>query len=232
MANYFEELRKIDCSAHVEKKGGFSYLSWPYAIGELLTRHPEATWRVVETAEGSPAWCTQNGWFVKVAVTVNGIERTQIHPILDGRNQPIKEPNAFHVNTSIQRALVKAIALHGLGLYIYAGEDLPTDAEAQHDIKPSNGPNAGVQESLTPEQRERVKRVAATTQEYLDQDDVKGAVDYKHRAELDGAEENAAYWMLFSSYERAAMKLAHEGKHDEAQAHLIRNREKKMRAAA
>jgi len=230
MSNYFEELNKVDCSAHVEKKGGFTYLSWPYAIGELLKRHPGATWRVIETPDGSPAWCTQTGWFVKVGVTVGEIERVQIHPVLDGRNQPIKEPNAFQVNTSIQRATVKAIALHGLGLYIYAGEDLPTDAEAT-EPKPSTGPNAGVRESLNPEQTERIKRIAATTQEYLDQDDVKGAVDFKHRSELDGADENAAYWMLFASYERAAMKLAHEGKFDEAQAHLIRNREKQRKAA-
>ena len=60
-----------------------------------------------------------------VAVTVQGVTLSQIHPVLDGRNQPILEPSSFDINTSIQRCLVKAIALHGLGLYIYAGEDLP-----------------------------------------------------------------------------------------------------------
>lgn len=126
--NYFADLARVDCSAHVERKGRFSYLSWPFAVAELLTRHPDATWRVFETATGIPYFQSEAGAFVKVAVTVAGIERVQIHPILDGNNRPISTPDAFQVNTSIQRALVKAIALHGLGLYIYAGEDLPTAA--------------------------------------------------------------------------------------------------------
>jgi hypothetical protein len=70
---------------------------------------------------------TGTGYFVKVTVTVNGVDRTQVHPVLDNRNKTIDDPNAFQVNTSIQRCLAKAIALHGLGLYIFAGEDLPVD---------------------------------------------------------------------------------------------------------
>ena len=78
---------------------------------------------------------TDSGYFVQVTVDVDGVKRTQVHPVLDNRNQPIKEPNAFQINTSIQRCLAKAIALHGLGLYIFAGEDLPeadplTEAQA------------------------------------------------------------------------------------------------------
>lgn len=72
---------------------------------------------------------TPLGFFVEVSVTIDGVEKSQIHPILDNTNKPIKTPNPFQINTSIQRALVKAIALHGLGLYVYAGEDLPTGAE-------------------------------------------------------------------------------------------------------
>ena len=70
---------------------------------------------------------TAAGAFVKVKLWVGGICREQVHPVLDNRNQAIEQPNAFHVNTSIMRCLTKAIALHGLGLYIYAGEDLPGD---------------------------------------------------------------------------------------------------------
>lgn len=124
--NYFEVLNSINCNEHVEKKGGFSYLSWTYAVAELRKRHPEATWEVSKY-NGLPFLETPLGYFVEVTVTVNGIPMTQIHPVLDNRNQVIKQPNAFQINTSIQRAIVKAIALHGLGLYIYAGEDLPTD---------------------------------------------------------------------------------------------------------
>lgn len=123
--SYFEELSKVDCSEHVEKKGKFTYLSWPFAVSELRKRHPEATWEVVKSAEGLPFTMSPAGCFVEVAVTVNGIKLSQIHPVLDNNNKTIYEPNAFQINTSIQRCLVKAIALHGLGLYIYAGEDLP-----------------------------------------------------------------------------------------------------------
>lgn len=122
--NYFETLNQINVNEHVEKKGGFSYLSWTYAVAELRKRYPEATWEVTKY-NGLPYLETPLGYFVEVTVTVNGIPMTQVHPVLDNRNQVIKQPTAFHINTSIQRCLVKAIALHGLGLYIYSGEDLP-----------------------------------------------------------------------------------------------------------
>lgn len=133
--NAFEELSAVDCSAYTEKKGKFTYLSWTFAVSELLKRHPTATWRVVETADGIPYWTTGAGTFVKVGVTVDGIERVQIHPVLNSNNKTIDSPNAFEINTSIQRALVKAIALHGLGLYIYAGEDLPEAAQAEKNAQ-------------------------------------------------------------------------------------------------
>lgn len=80
---------------------------------------------------------TEAGVFVEVAVTVQGITLSQIHPVLDGRNRPILTPTAFDINSSLQRCLVKAIALHGLGLYVYAGEDLPQlQPEAANDVQP------------------------------------------------------------------------------------------------
>jgi hypothetical protein len=122
--NYFARLNAINVSDHIEKKGGFSYLSWPYAVSQLRLADPTATWTVCRF-DGKPYLLCEAGVFVEVAVTVQGITLSQIHPVLDGRNRPIAQPTAFDVNTSIQRALVKAIALHGLGLYNYAGEDLP-----------------------------------------------------------------------------------------------------------
>lgn len=122
--NYFTELAKIDVSEHIEKKGRFNYLSWPFAIEQLRKNHPEATWEV-KRFDGMPYMKTELGYFVEVAVTVNGITLSQIHPVLNNYNKPIDNPSPFDINTSIQRCLVKAIALHGLGLYIYAGEDLP-----------------------------------------------------------------------------------------------------------
>jgi hypothetical protein len=126
MTNFYTELAKIDVSKHVEKKGKFSYLSWAWAVDVLRTHDPEANWEVIRF-DGMPYMKTECGYFVEVAVTVKGITLSQIHPVLDNRNKPLEKPNAFDINTSIQRCLVKAIALHGLGLYIYAGEDLPTD---------------------------------------------------------------------------------------------------------
>jgi len=129
--NYFAELSKIDVSEHIEKKGKFSYLSWAWAVDQLRKKHPDATWEVIRF-NGMPYMNTECGFFVEVAVTVNGITLSQIHPVLDNSNRPIAKPNAFQINTSIQRCLVKAIALHGLGLYVYAGEDLPMEEAPKH----------------------------------------------------------------------------------------------------
>ena len=124
--NYFTELDQVDVTKHIEKKGKFSYLSWAYAVRELKKRHPSSTWTVHEYGEkGTPYVATECGYFVKVTVIVNDVEMTQVHPVLDHQNKPILTPNSFQINTSIQRCLAKAIALHGLGIHLYAGEDLP-----------------------------------------------------------------------------------------------------------
>ena len=123
--NTFEKLFKKDVSKYVKKKGKFSYLSWAYAVQELKKVCPTARWGVTKGEDGQPFFKTECGFFVEVWVDVDGVNLSQVHPVLDNRNQPIEKPNAFHINTSLQRALAKCIALHGLGLYIFAGEDLP-----------------------------------------------------------------------------------------------------------
>jgi hypothetical protein len=153
MSNLFDDLYKIDVKKHIEKKGQFSYLSWPYAVAELRKAAPDATWETIKF-DGKPYCETKAGCFVEVAVTVNGITLSQIHPVLDMRNQTILAPNAFQINTSIQRCLVKAIALHGLGLYIYAGEDLP-------EVEPIKHPLDAPAYEVTPEQQEAMKEKAA-----------------------------------------------------------------------
>ncbi len=144
--NYFATLNAINVNEHIEKKGEFSYLSWPYAVAQLRLFDETATWEVVRFSD-MPFLATDNGTFVEVAVTVKGVSLSQIHPVLDNRNKPIITPTVFDINTSIQRCLVKAIALHGLGLNVYAGEDLPTidttsnaSASAQ-PLKPAFKPN-------------------------------------------------------------------------------------------
>lgn len=124
MENMFKKLFDTNVSQHVEKKGAFSYLSWPYAVATLRQADPTARWDV-KRFDGLPYLHTPAGCFVEVEVTVQGITLGQIHPVLNASNKPILEPTAFDINTSIQRCLVKAIALHGLGLSVYTGEDLP-----------------------------------------------------------------------------------------------------------
>ena len=129
----FEILSKIDVSEHTEKKGNFTYLSWAWAVKVLLEHFPKATWEVhtyFDNGVETPYMRTEAGAFVQVTVSIGEVRRAQVHPVLDHMNKTVVEPNAFQVNTAIQRCLAKAIALHGLGLYIYAGEDLPQPPEA------------------------------------------------------------------------------------------------------
>jgi len=128
----YKLLSKINVSEKIEKKGRFSYLSWAYAVDQLLKVCPEATWEVTKD-EGRPYISTPAGCFVEVSVKIWEIVRTQVHPVLNNQNKAIVDPDCFQINTSIQRCLVKAIALHGLGLYIYAGEDLPTTGKVSPD---------------------------------------------------------------------------------------------------
>jgi hypothetical protein len=147
--NIFEALNKINVNEHIDKKGKFSYLSWPYAVAELRKHAPDATWETIKS-DGKPYCHTDAGCFVEVAVTVNGITLSQIHPVLDVYNKTVKSPDAFQINTSIQRCLVKAIALHGLGLYIYAGEDLPeTEPEPKPEPKFSASRLAMIEQAVT-----------------------------------------------------------------------------------
>ena len=133
----FMKLFKTDVSKYVEQKGKYNYLSWSYAVQELKRACPTARWGVTKAENGAPFHKTECGYFVDVWVEVDGVSLSQIHPVLDHRNEAVENPNAFQINTSLQRALAKCIALHGLGLYIFAGEDLPepdalTPAEADN----------------------------------------------------------------------------------------------------
>ncbi len=161
MDNYFARLNQINVSEHLEKKNSFNYLSWPFAVAQLRLADPAATWEV-RRFDGLPFLKTETGYFVEAAVTVQGITLSQIHPVLDGKNRPIVEPTAFDINTSIQRCLVKAIALHGLGLYVYAGEDLPEGEEAKATppkapVTPISGPR------ITPAQLRYIERLIDET---------------------------------------------------------------------
>jgi len=120
------DLLKINVNDHTEKKNGLTYLSWAWAWAEALKADPKATFKV-EMFDGTPLMPVGGSFMVWITVTMFDKPMTCMLPVLDYRNKPIATPNAFDVNTSIMRCLVKAIAMHGLGLYIYAGEDTPPD---------------------------------------------------------------------------------------------------------
>lgn len=119
------ELLKVNVNDHTEKKGNLTYLSWAWAWAEVLKIDPAARYTVHEF-DGLPlVYLKDTTAMVKVSVEIKGDIKTCLLPVLDHRNKPIQNPDSFAVNTSIMRCLAKCIALHGLGLYIYAGEDLP-----------------------------------------------------------------------------------------------------------
>lgn len=142
--NIFNKLNSINVNDKTEKKNGLTYLSWAWAWGEVKKLYPEANYTIYENT-------LPNGYivnyftdgktsYVKTGVTINGLEHIEELPIMDFRNKSILLENmtSFDVNKAIQRSLTKALARHGLGLYIYAGEDLPeeerTDSKEKETI--------------------------------------------------------------------------------------------------
>lgn len=124
----YTKLAAINVKDKIEKKNGLSYLSWAWAVDQLLRNDSSATW-----SYGDPVTWGQTV-MVFCTVTAFGKPMTAQLPVMDHRNKAIPNPDAFAVNTAMQRCLVKAIALHGLGLYIYAGEDLPAEPEVDRTL--------------------------------------------------------------------------------------------------
>ena len=153
----FAELYQTDVTKHIEKKGNFNYLSWPYAVAEFRKACPNGSWIVRHFGENNQPYCqTDAGCFVEVTVypdaEKNGVRFTQVHPVLNHQNKTVMTPNAFEINTSIQRCLVKAIALAtGIGLHIYAGEDLPESSEPKLPSPPISEDRANLLYSLIEE---------------------------------------------------------------------------------
>lgn len=125
--NIFETLNAVNVNEHTEKKNGLTYLSWAWAWAEVKKRFPTAFYTIYENdarwfyhTDGRTCW-------VKTGVTIDGLEHIEYLPVMDHRNAsiPTERVTSFDVNKAIQRSLTKACARHGLGLYVYAGEDLP-----------------------------------------------------------------------------------------------------------
>lgn len=134
--NVFNTLSKINVSGKAEKKNGLTYLSWSYAWAEVKKLYPTAQYHVYErdTQWGPVNYFTDGRTcWVKVGVTIEGLEYIEMLPIMDYRNKaiPLDKVTSCDANKTIQRAITKAIARHGLGLYVYAGEDYPDTAPTQ-----------------------------------------------------------------------------------------------------
>jgi len=138
----FKELNAINVNKMTEKKGNLTYLSWAFAWQEVKKLCPDMNRTVYENAVGNNYHTDGRTAWVKVGVTIAGIEHIDYLPIMDARNNaiPVEKVTSFDVNKAIQRSTTKAIGLHGLGLYIYAGEDMPEDDKAQAaSAKPADG---------------------------------------------------------------------------------------------
>lgn len=131
--NYFAELYGVDVSDKIDKKNNLSYLSWAWAWAELKKKHPDAFFTVYENKDGWNYHTDGRTAWVKTGVTVKGLEHIEYLPVMNYQNKsvPYASVTSYDVNKTIQRSLTKAIGRHGLGLCLYAGEDLPDEAATE-----------------------------------------------------------------------------------------------------
>ena len=204
----YSELRKINVNDYIERKNGLAYLSWSWAVDQLLQLDSTATWSYGEPrlfGDTLMVFCT---------VEAFGKSRTAQLPVMDFRNKAIHNPDAFSVNTAMQRCLAKAISLHGLGMYIYAGEDLPqedteTKAPKQEVEAPKQSiiPTAGAMDNMDEEQKLFIDDCAKNiTAHFEANDNFNMLQDYNS---LDN-EEKVAVWSLLGSKVRSTIKKMKE----------------------
>ena len=208
MDNYFTELYGVNVNGHTEKKNNLNYLSWAWAWGEIKKRHPDAIYTVYENADGWNYHTDGRTCWVKTGVTVNGIEHIEYLPVMDYKNKSISIENvtSFDVNKAIQRSLTKACARHGLGLYIYAGEDLPEEESNEKQDASRNAKNIAANNIISGLAKVRGKSDAeilnalmrqiskpeGTTIESLEYDDLMDAIKILNdwRLKVDGSKKS------------------------------------------
>jgi hypothetical protein len=181
----FTELAKINVNQHTEKKGNLTYLSWAWAVDQLLRKDDAASWEY-RFHEGKPYVQIGDTCMVFCTVRAFGKDRTAQLPVMDYKNRAIVSPNAMDVNTAMQRCLAKAIALHGIGLYIYAGEDLPDDGNAATASAPSSRvtPVAGSLASLSKIEQDMAKDIASFIVDHWNQGNEVAAYEAFYEAGL------------------------------------------------
>ena len=208
MDNYFTELYGVNVNGHTEKKNNLTYLSWAWAWGEIKKRHPDATYTVYENADGWNYHTDGRTCWVKTGVTVNGIEHIEYLPVMDYKNKSISTENvtSFDVNKAIQRSLTKACARHGLGLYIYAGEDLPEEEATEKQDWSRNAKNIAANNIISGLAKVRgksdgeilnalmrqISKPEGTTIESLEYDDLMDAIKILNdwRLKVDGSKKS------------------------------------------
>ena len=198
-----EMLLKKNVNDHVEKKNGLSYLSWAWAWAEALKADPKASYRI--EMFNCKCYMEINGTaMVFVTVTMFDKPMTCQLPVMDYRNKAILNPDAFAVNTAIMRCMTKALALHGLGLYLYSGEDVPEEGRSVVIT-----PTQGAMDNIPPDEVQYLQEMAVELIATCEQGDPKVAWDKLERENLD-AEQKIALWTLLPSKVRAALKKAKE----------------------
>lgn len=208
MDNYFNDLYSVNVNGHTEKKNNLTYLSWAWAWGEIKKKHPDATYTVYENADGWNYHTDGRTCWVKTGVTVNGIEHIEYLPVMDYKNKSIPAENvtSYDVNKSIQRSLTKACARHGLGLYIYAGEDLPEEEAAEKQDASRNAKNTAANNIISGLAKARgksdgeilntlmrqISKPEGTTIESLEYDDLMDAIKILNdwRLKVDGSKKS------------------------------------------
>lgn len=176
----YETLSAINVNGHTEKKNGLTYLSWAFAWDAVKKNFPDATYNIYENNLGWNYHTDGKTCWVKTSVTICGSEMVEYLPVMDFKNAsiPVDKVTSFDVNKAIQRALTKACARHGLGLYIYAGEDLPISEQEAEEKKPISEAILKEAESLHI-QLEKVAVYRKKAVEDLTDEDVKVCIDMK-----------------------------------------------------
>lgn len=207
------DLLKYSVNDHTEKKGNLTYLSWAWAWAEALKADPAATYKV--EMFGDKCFMDINGTaMVFVTVTMFGKPATCQLPVMDYKNKAILKPDAFAVNTAIMRCMTKALSLHGLGLYIYAGEDLPEETEEGVKRK-GNGPvitpRGGIGEDLDDGTKSHLADLALHITELVDAGEMDEAIKVWEDENLE-ADQKIYGWNQMRSDVRAKMKKFKEQK--------------------
>ena len=185
------DMLNINVNDHTEKKNNLTYLSWAWAWAEVLKIDPLATWEAAEFNGLPMAILPDESAMVKVLVTIKGHTKSCWLPVMDHRNKAIKGPDAFAINTAIVRCLTKCISMHGLGLYIYAGEDLPevdTGAPGTKEVKRAGG-ITGIGDELSQDWKTYLEDTAKLVCKLVADGDYNAANFEKHREPLDDEQE-------------------------------------------